>query len=227
MANFKVDENLPDEVADRLRQAGHDATSVLGQRLGGHDDASVAAVCQTESRALITLDTDLAGIGTYRTALIISGSRGWSVYYSEHGPVFLRSQNVGHGQLDLSDVVHVRPPDTAEGTRTALRQRDIVVSITGDVGNVAAIDESILPAPPAHSRRSLLVSFAAGRWLHGTASATAGPCPTRTAPGPGLQAPGVVSPRPPWPLRRRELDRNHSQRLLYSRRALHRQAMGR
>lgn len=32
---FKVDENLPIEVAEMLRQAGHDAATVLEQHLGG------------------------------------------------------------------------------------------------------------------------------------------------------------------------------------------------
>ncbi|OIP41794.1 hypothetical protein AUJ95_02720 [Candidatus Desantisbacteria bacterium CG2_30_40_21] len=33
---FKVDENLPVEVADLLRQAGYDATTVVEQHLGGY-----------------------------------------------------------------------------------------------------------------------------------------------------------------------------------------------
>lgn len=32
---FKLDENLPDEAADLLRAAGHDALTVLDQHLGG------------------------------------------------------------------------------------------------------------------------------------------------------------------------------------------------
>ena len=35
---FKTDENLPIEVADVLRQAGHDALTVHDQRLTGHPD---------------------------------------------------------------------------------------------------------------------------------------------------------------------------------------------
>jgi len=55
---FKVDENLPIEVADSLRQAGYDAASVPEQRLEGSPDPDIAYVCQQEGRALITLDTD-------------------------------------------------------------------------------------------------------------------------------------------------------------------------
>jgi len=62
---FKVDENLPIEVADSLRQAGYDAASVPEQRLEGSPDPDIAYVCQQEGRALITLDTDFADIRAY------------------------------------------------------------------------------------------------------------------------------------------------------------------
>jgi predicted nuclease of predicted toxin-antitoxin system len=45
---FKIDENLPIEVAVALREAGHDAMSVVDQGLGGHADAGVADVCRRE-----------------------------------------------------------------------------------------------------------------------------------------------------------------------------------
>ena len=62
---FKVDENLPVEVAELLRQAGHDAVTVMEQHPGGSVDSEVASVCQHESRALITLDTDFSDIRAY------------------------------------------------------------------------------------------------------------------------------------------------------------------
>jgi predicted nuclease of predicted toxin-antitoxin system len=62
---FKVDENLPIEVAELLQQAGHDAVTVLGQGLGGRADPDIASMCQREGRALVTLDTDFADIRAY------------------------------------------------------------------------------------------------------------------------------------------------------------------
>lgn len=62
---FKIDENLPAEVAQKLREAGHDATTVLEEGLSGKADASIAAICQNEGRALVTLDTDFADIRSY------------------------------------------------------------------------------------------------------------------------------------------------------------------
>jgi predicted nuclease of predicted toxin-antitoxin system len=66
--DFKVDENLPVEVADSRRQVGHDAVTVLEEHLGGASDPDVAAVCQTEKRVLVTLDTDFADIRHYPPA---------------------------------------------------------------------------------------------------------------------------------------------------------------
>jgi predicted nuclease of predicted toxin-antitoxin system len=63
--DFKLDENLPSEACQWLRKEGHDALSVLDQRLGGAPDEQVAAVCQSESRTFITLDTDFANMLSY------------------------------------------------------------------------------------------------------------------------------------------------------------------
>jgi predicted nuclease of predicted toxin-antitoxin system len=62
---FKIDENLPVEVAELLRQAGYDTTTAVEQHLEGENDAHSASACQHEERALVTLDTDFADIRTY------------------------------------------------------------------------------------------------------------------------------------------------------------------
>jgi predicted nuclease of predicted toxin-antitoxin system len=62
---FKVDENLPVEVAELLRQQGDDAVTVMEQALGGAVDSMIAEVCAREQRVLITIDTDFADIRTY------------------------------------------------------------------------------------------------------------------------------------------------------------------
>ena len=62
---FKTDENLPVEVVDLLRQSGHDALSAVDQQLAGCPDVDVAAVCQAEERALVTLDLDFSDIRSY------------------------------------------------------------------------------------------------------------------------------------------------------------------
>lgn len=62
---FKVDENLPVEIAQLLRQQNHDALTVLDQQLGGRPDPDVAQVCLAERRALITLDLGFSDIRLY------------------------------------------------------------------------------------------------------------------------------------------------------------------
>lgn len=62
---FKTDENLPEEVARLLTDAGHDASSILDQNMGGEPDPDVASVCLAESRALVTLDLGFADIRAY------------------------------------------------------------------------------------------------------------------------------------------------------------------
>jgi predicted nuclease of predicted toxin-antitoxin system len=42
---FKVDENLPADVAAVLREAGHYASTVLEEGLGGALDSAIASVC--------------------------------------------------------------------------------------------------------------------------------------------------------------------------------------
>jgi predicted nuclease of predicted toxin-antitoxin system len=51
MMQFKVDENLHSDVADLLRQRGHDALTVFDQGLRGYSDADVSEVCRREMRA--------------------------------------------------------------------------------------------------------------------------------------------------------------------------------
>jgi predicted nuclease of predicted toxin-antitoxin system len=65
---LEVDENLPVEIALSLREAGHDALTVLDQGLGGYADGHVADVCKRERRALVTLDTDFANVQAFPPA---------------------------------------------------------------------------------------------------------------------------------------------------------------
>jgi len=68
MANFKVDENLPVEVAEMLKAAGHDAMTIFDQSMVGDLDPKVASVCKVEGRTLVTLDLDFSDIRTYPPA---------------------------------------------------------------------------------------------------------------------------------------------------------------
>ena len=58
---FKCDENLPQEATELLRQAGYDAFSIHDQGMVGALDTTIAAVCQSENRNIIILDTLVSG----------------------------------------------------------------------------------------------------------------------------------------------------------------------
>jgi predicted nuclease of predicted toxin-antitoxin system len=62
---FKVDENLPVDVATLLRSAGHDAATVVEEQLGGRPDDAIMRACRLEQRALITLDLGFGDIRAY------------------------------------------------------------------------------------------------------------------------------------------------------------------
>lgn len=59
---FKIDENLHDEVADLLTNAGYDAHTVHAEDLSGAEDADLARRYALEDRVLISLDLDFADI---------------------------------------------------------------------------------------------------------------------------------------------------------------------
>jgi predicted nuclease of predicted toxin-antitoxin system len=66
--DFKVDENLPTEVANLLVEAGHSASTALSEGLGGASDEAVHAAANSERRVLVTLDIGFADIRTYPPA---------------------------------------------------------------------------------------------------------------------------------------------------------------
>ncbi len=62
---FKVDENLPLEIAELLINAGHNAKTVNEQQLQGTRDHLLIDVCKSEGCVLVTLDTDFSDIRAY------------------------------------------------------------------------------------------------------------------------------------------------------------------
>lgn len=67
---FKIDENLPTEIAEYLRSAGHDAVTVVDQGIKGFADLAVLAVCLVEGRVQVTLDTYFLDIAATRQTCI-------------------------------------------------------------------------------------------------------------------------------------------------------------
>ncbi len=72
---------------------------------------------------------------------ITSGSRGWAAYYSNEGPLFLRIGNLTRDNINLKlgDLIRVNLPPGIEGTRTKVKEGDILISITADLGCIGVI----------------------------------------------------------------------------------------
>lgn len=62
---FKIDENLPNELAADLVALGHDAETVPGEGLTGASDPALLAEVQAEQRALLTMDKGIADVRVY------------------------------------------------------------------------------------------------------------------------------------------------------------------
>ena len=78
------------------------------------------------------------------TAFITSGSRGWADYYSTHGAIFIRSQNINKDRLDLSDTAFVTPPQNNDGIRASVKKHDLLLTITGaNVGKTACVENTL------------------------------------------------------------------------------------
>lgn len=87
-------------------------------------------------------EVELGDLLTFLT----SGSRGWAKFYAPEGKLFLRIQNVRDGKLLLDDIAYVSPPDSAEASRTLVKEGDVLVSITADLGRTAVIPKEFKPA---------------------------------------------------------------------------------
>jgi predicted nuclease of predicted toxin-antitoxin system len=57
---FKLDENPGKRCGDVLRAAGHDVVTAADESLCAASDPEIIAVCQSEGRALVTLDLDFS-----------------------------------------------------------------------------------------------------------------------------------------------------------------------
>ncbi len=78
---------------------------------------------------------------------ITSGSRAWSRYASDHGPLFIRIANMSRTGLHLrfDNVVRVALPasELGEAARTRAEAGDILLSITAYIGSVAIVPDEV------------------------------------------------------------------------------------
>ena len=74
------------------------------------------------------------------TTLVTSGSRGWKDFYAAEGATFIRSQDIKFDRLAFDNRAYVKLPPSAEGVRTQVRPKDVLITITGaNVGKAAVV----------------------------------------------------------------------------------------
>lgn len=61
----KLDENLPRQLVELLRNLGHDVDTVPEEQIAGRDDNVVWAAAQTAGRFFVTQDLDFSDARTY------------------------------------------------------------------------------------------------------------------------------------------------------------------
>lgn len=78
-------------------------------------------------------------------SVVTTGSRGWSSYASDTGPLFIRIANLSRGslQLQFDDAVRLNLPSTPEARRTRVQSGDLLISVTAYIGSVGLVSEEL------------------------------------------------------------------------------------
>ena len=101
-------------------------------------------------------------------SVVTTGSRGWSSYASDTGPLFIRVANLNRGSLQLrfDDTVRLNLPETSEVTRTRIQAGDLLVSVTAYIGSVGLAPEELEEAYVSqHVARCQPLLGTSSRWL--------------------------------------------------------------
>ncbi len=75
---FKIDDNLPVEIAENLGLLGHDAMTVDEQGMAGLEDGPLMVHVENESRVFMAIDKGIANIQVYPPVRVSL----WSAYAS-------------------------------------------------------------------------------------------------------------------------------------------------
>ncbi len=110
---FKIDENLPAEIASQLAELGHDAETVVTERMTGAADSDLLDAARREGRVLLTLDKGIANVQRYAPTAFL-------------GIVLFRPDSMGRGEVLRFVIRHL--PEVLE---IELRGRLVVVTHRG------------------------------------------------------------------------------------------------
>ena len=101
-------------------------------------------------------------------SVVTTGSRGWSAYASDKGPLFIRVANLSRGSLSLrfDDLVRLDLPVTSEAGRTRIEAGDLLLSVTAYIGSVGVAPEGFEEAYVSqHVARCRPLPGMHARWL--------------------------------------------------------------
>jgi len=74
---------------------------------------------------------------------LTSGSRGWSSFFASEGEMFLTIKNVKNRSITTDNVQYVQAPKTKEAERTRVKEGDLLISITADLGRTGVVSSDI------------------------------------------------------------------------------------
>ena len=75
---------------------------------------------------------------------LTSGSRGWAKYFDDNGKEwFITIKNVKDGKILMDNMQKISPPNNAEARRTKVKNGDLLISITADLGRTAVVSDDI------------------------------------------------------------------------------------
>lgn len=75
---------------------------------------------------------------------LTSGSRGWARYYADDGNAwFITIKNVKNCKITVDNMQTINAPDNAEAKRTRVKEGDLLISITADLGRTGVVTKEI------------------------------------------------------------------------------------
>jgi predicted nuclease of predicted toxin-antitoxin system len=121
---FKLDENLPVQIAIDLRARNYDVQTVGEEGLTGHADTDVWQASQREGRVLITQDLDFSDARKFQPG-------------THHGIVLIRLQSPGRRNLisRTTELFQVEDVSGWAGCFVVVTERKIRVKKPGPVRN--------------------------------------------------------------------------------------------
>lgn len=96
---LKLDENLPEALAEFLAQLGHDTDTVPQESLAGRDDSTIWQAAQEAGRFLITQDLDFSDVrryapGTHHGLLLVRLRKPGRIKLRQRVSLLFQTENV-------------------------------------------------------------------------------------------------------------------------------------